>query len=133
VDELLREMHAALRGTRGAAVAVARADAAARRVEFVGVGNVAGTIIAGESSQSLVSLPGIVGHEVRKVNPFAHAWPPGAPLVLASDGLGTQWRLGRYPGLAARHPALLAGVLYRDFSRRRDDVTVVVVRHGIAT
>jgi hypothetical protein len=113
-------------------VAVARADAAGRRVEFAGVGNIAGTIVAGEETQSLVSLPGIVGHEVRKVQPFTYAWPAGAPLVLASDGLGTQWRLGRYPGLAARHPALLAGVLYRDFSRRRDDVTVVVVRHGAA-
>ena len=125
-------MHGALRGTRGAAVAVARADAAALRVEFAGVGNVAGTIVAGEGTQSLVSLPGIVGHEMRKVQPFAYPWPAGGPLVLASDGLGTQWRLGRYPGRGARHPALLAGVLYRDFARRRDDVTVVVVRHGVA-
>ena len=35
---------------------------------------------------------------------------------------------GPYPGLAQRPPALIAGVLYRDFSRRRDDVTVVVAR-----
>jgi hypothetical protein len=27
-----------------------------------------------------------------------------------------------------RHPSLIAGVLYRDFSRRRDDVTVLVAR-----
>jgi hypothetical protein len=45
-----------------------------------------------------------------------------------SDGLTTRWDLTAYPGLAHRSPALIAGVLYRDFSRRRDDVTVVVAR-----
>jgi len=48
--------------------------------------------------------------------------------VIHSDGLGTHWDLGRYPGLAQREPSLIAGVLYRDFARRRDDVTVVVGR-----
>jgi hypothetical protein len=38
----------------------------------------------------------------------------------------SRWSLEDYPGLAARDPAVIAGVLYRDFSRRRDDVTVVV-------
>ena len=45
-----------------------------------------------------------------------------------SDGLSTHWDLSPYPGLTQRSPSLLAGVLYRDFSRRRDDVTVVVAR-----
>jgi hypothetical protein len=27
-----------------------------------------------------------------------------------------------------RHPALIAGVLYRDFSRGRDDITVIAAR-----
>ena len=45
-----------------------------------------------------------------------------------SDGLGTHWDLASYPGLRTRHPSVIAGVLYRDFSRRRDDVTVVVAK-----
>jgi hypothetical protein len=44
-----------------------------------------------------------------------------------SDGLGSQWRIDRYPGLSLRHPAMVAGVLYRDFTRGRDDVTVAVL------
>jgi hypothetical protein len=47
-----------------------------------------------------------------------------------SDGLATQWQLDRYLGLASRHPGLVAGVLYRDFKRDRDDVTVVAIRDG---
>ena len=49
-----------------------------------------------------------------------------------SDGLTTHWTLERLPGLAARHPSLIAGVLYRDFKRGRDDVTVVVARGAAA-
>jgi hypothetical protein len=45
-----------------------------------------------------------------------------------SDGLGSRWQLERYPGLAARHPALVAGVLYRDWSRGRHHETVVAAR-----
>jgi hypothetical protein len=47
---------------------------------------------------------------------------------MASDGLGTHWDLSAYPGLRTRDASIIAGVLYRDFSRRRDDVTVVVVK-----
>ena len=32
------------------------------------------------------------------------------------------------PGLIGAHPSLIAGVIYRDFTRVRDDATVVVVR-----
>jgi hypothetical protein len=48
--------------------------------------------------------------------------------VLHSDGLGTSWTFEKYPGLVACDPALIAGVLYRDFCRRRDDVTVLAFR-----
>jgi hypothetical protein len=49
---------------------------------------------------------------------------------MQSDGLQTHWRLDRYPGLTARDPAVIAGTLYRDYSRGRDDVTVLAVREA---
>jgi hypothetical protein len=49
-----------------------------------------------------------------------------------SDGLSSHWSLDPYPGLRLRHPALIAAVLYRDFSRHRDDVTVLVGREARA-
>jgi hypothetical protein len=45
-----------------------------------------------------------------------------------SDGLQSRWSFDPYPGLAQRHPAVVAGLLYRDFARGRDDLTVAVVR-----
>ena len=53
-------------------------------------------------------------------------------MVLFSDGLQSRWTLDRYPGLRPSDPALLAAVLYRDFSRGRDDVTVVAGRRATA-
>lgn len=125
---LLERVHGALRGTRGAAAAVAVVDRAARAVHFSGVGNVASTVLSGGESRSMVSLGGIVGHETRRIQAFAYPFPPGALLVLHSDGLGSRWTLDRYPGLAARDPLVVAGVLFRDFVRGSDDVTVVAVR-----
>jgi hypothetical protein len=47
-----------------------------------------------------------------------------------SDGLSAHWSLDSYPGLRARHPALIAATLYRDLARERDDVTVLVAREA---
>ena len=49
-------------------------------------------------------------------------------LVMASDGISTRWSLAEHPGLAARDPAIIAAVLFRDHARGRDDATVVVVK-----
>ncbi len=126
--EILQAAHAALRSTRGAAMAVVEVLPALGLVRFAGIGNIAGTIQDGGESRSLASHNGTVGFEMRKVHQFDYPWPAGALLVLHSDGLQSQWRLDRYPGLARKHPALVAGVLYRDFQRGRDDVTVLAAR-----
>jgi hypothetical protein len=76
----------------------------------------------------MVSRNGTAGHIAPKVQEFHYPVPSGAIMVMFSDGLGTHWDLRAYPGLLQRSAAVIAGVLYRDFSRRKDDVTVVVAR-----
>lgn len=126
--EIVEAAHAALRSTRGAALAIATIDFERQTVRFAGIGNIAGTIFSTAGSHNMVSYNGTVGHEIRKIQEFTYPWPKGGLLVMHSDGLGTQWRLDRYAGLITRHPSLIAGVLYRDFNRGRDDVTVLVAR-----
>lgn len=126
---MLDAMHQALRPTRGAAAAVADLDLDAGDVCFAGVGNISAWVLSADGGRkSLVSHNGIVGHNIRKIQQGSTPWPKGAVLVLHSDGLGTQWNLDNYPGLQMRHPSLIAGVLFRDFTRGRDDSTVVVLR-----
>jgi anti-sigma regulatory factor (Ser/Thr protein kinase) len=125
---LIERMHDALRPTRGAAVAVADIDVGRSHVVFAGIGNIAGVVIAGEESRRMVSHNGTVGHIAKRVQEFTYPFEGSPLVVMCSDGLGTSWTLDRYPGLRLRHPALIAGVLYRDFNRGRDDVTVLVGR-----
>jgi anti-sigma regulatory factor (Ser/Thr protein kinase) len=129
----LAEMHRALKPTRGAAVAIAKVDLDQSTIVFAGVGNVAATIVDSTGhARRLVSNNGTIGHIARHMRD--HSYPVEEPslLIMASDGLGTSWRLDSYPGLASRHPALIAAVLFRDFNRGRDDVTIFVARLGKA-
>jgi anti-sigma regulatory factor (Ser/Thr protein kinase) len=127
--ELMHAANEALRITRGAALAAARLDYGRDELRFAGVGNIAGYVFdAGR--RALVSHNGIVGHNMRKVQEFALPFPHGALCILHSDGIQTQWDLGRYPGLEGRSPLLIAAVLMRDYIRRRDDAMVLVVRRA---
>ena len=125
-EAALVAMDAATRGTRGAAVSVAQLDESTRELRFCGVGNVDGRAMDAQATMYLVPQNGIVGHTLPTLRPTVHPWPKGARLVMHSDGVSARWRADSYPGLASAHPALLAGVLFRDFARERDDVTVLV-------
>ena len=130
---LLEFVHLALRPTRGAAVAVAEiiSTSAGRQVKFAGIGNIAGSVVTVSEVRHMVSHNGIAGHEARKFQEFTYSWSLGSLLVLHSDGLNTRWRLESYPGLTVRHPSLIAGVLFRDFDRKTDDVTAVVIKERL--
>jgi anti-sigma regulatory factor (Ser/Thr protein kinase) len=121
--------HRALRSLRGAAVSIARIDLAEGRLSFSGLGNVAGQIHTGVGrAQHLVSVSGTAGHHAARIREFSYLWPADGILVMHSDGLASATGFEARPGLALRDPSLIAGVLYRDFSRGHDDATVVVAK-----
>ena len=126
----LEDAHRAARGTRGAAVAIVEVDLATQEICFAGFGNVAGVLVGPEGVQSMISMSGTAGQGNLKSREFTYRFARGALLVMSSDGLTPQWSLEQYAGLARRPPSLVAGVLYRDHSPRRDDVTVVAARLG---
>jgi anti-sigma regulatory factor (Ser/Thr protein kinase) len=125
VAEILDCLHAGLRATRGAAVAVARFHLEQGKVVYGGIGNIVGVVAASSGTRRMVSLNGTAGHVARKVQTFDYPYHDGV-VVMCSDGLATNWSLERYPGLLQAHPSLVAAVLYRDFGRSRDDATVLV-------
>ena len=126
---LLERVHQGLRATRGAAVAIASIDGAHRKVAFAGAGNVSARIYSGgRLSHSAVSVNGTAGLQCERLQEFSYPWPPDGLLQINTDGLTSGASLEPYPGLALRDPALIAGVLYRDFARGRDDSTVVIAK-----
>jgi anti-sigma regulatory factor (Ser/Thr protein kinase) len=128
--ELLETVHAALRPTRGAAAAVMLLQPESELCTICGVGNIAAMIRSAGRTRSMVSHNGTLGHQVHKMQEFSYPFPRGSLLIAHTDGIATHWDLAAYPGLEARHPAIVAAALCRDFDRGRDDLTVVALRNG---
>lgn len=123
---ILPILHTGLRVTRGAAVAVASIDPAARRVTYGGVGNIAGFITDTGGTRRMMSHSGTIGHTAGRMQELHYPFYNRPVLVMFSDGLATSWSPESHPGLFMLDPALIAGVLYRDHARGRDDASVVV-------
>lgn len=126
---ILARASAAARPTRGAAATVVRVDLAAREAVVAAVGNV-GAWITGDATRQLVTQHGTLGHAMPHVREERYAFPAGAQLVIASDGLKSRLLLDGYGGLRARDPVTVAAVLWRDHARGRDDATAVVAREA---
>lgn len=122
----LQRIHELLRPTRGAAMAVTELRRGV--VNYAGVGNIAAVLIGPEGTRSLASYNGTVGHQIHRIQEFQYPAADALFLIMHSDGISTHWDLTQYPGLLSRDPTLIAGVLYRDFTRGRDDTTVLVAR-----
>jgi hypothetical protein len=48
-----------------------------------------------------------------------------------TDGVRANWSPANYPGLFERHPALIAGVSFRDCWRQSDDALLFVIDVGL--
>jgi hypothetical protein len=138
---LLDRAHRRMAHTRGGAVAVVQVStgqvstgqvstgqAAGTAVRFAGLGNIAATILAGGTRKGMLSVPGIAGHHAHAIRQFEYTAPPGAAIVLHSDGVNSRWEPGTMPGLPARDPLVIAATLLGWAGTRRDDAGVLVIK-----
>jgi len=98
-------------------------------LHYAGVGNIVAAVVSPEGSRSLPSNNGTLGHLVHNIHEFSYPWNTDSILIMHSDGVNTRWNLNDYPGIQNKQPALIAGLLYRDFVRGRDDSTVLVAKN----
>ncbi|MEV2213952.1 ATP-binding SpoIIE family protein phosphatase [Streptomyces sp. NPDC050997] len=130
--EVLVHLDSALRGTRGAAVAVAQVDTRAGVLRFAGLGNIGARLREGGTWRSLLSRPGIVGvHRHATLREDRMPWAADRLLILHSDGLPSRWTPPSDPDLLTADPAVVAAVTLRDASSSarpvRDDTAVAVL------
>jgi anti-sigma regulatory factor (Ser/Thr protein kinase) len=130
--EALVHLDTALRGTRGAAVAVAQVETGAGLLRFAGVGNIGARLLEGGRWRSLLSRPGIVGvHRHATLREDRMPWAADRLLILHSDGLPSRWTPPSDAALLAADPAVVAAVTVRDASSSarpvRDDTAVAVL------
>jgi anti-sigma regulatory factor (Ser/Thr protein kinase) len=124
-QETIARANSLMSKTRGGAAACALIRDGL--VSYAGLGNISGTLLCAGSSQGLVSQNGTLGMGQRRVQQFEYRLEPGAMLIMHSDGVSARADLRNRADLTVCHPAVIAGVLYRDHGRARDDATVVVV------
>jgi anti-sigma regulatory factor (Ser/Thr protein kinase) len=122
---LLERAHRRMSGTRGGAVAVVQVSGP--RARFAGLGNVAAFILSAGSRKSMLSVPGIAGYQARAFRQFEYEVPPGAAVILHSDGISSRWEAAAVPGVETKDPLLIAAVLLAEAGIHRDDAGVVVL------
>lgn len=128
LQELVWGVHESLRATRGAVMGAVVIDTSRGTYTYAGVGNVEVRLLGASDPGRPVPTNGTLGARLSNVRVWPHRLSEGTTLVLASDGISATWDITSYPGLAAKSPQMLAGVLLRDFARNSDDATVLVYK-----
>jgi hypothetical protein len=123
---LVARAHRRMNHTRGGAVGVVQV--AGPVIRFAGLGNIAAMILADATRKGMLSVPGIAGHQARAIRQFDYDAPPGAAIILHSDGLSNRWDPRVLPGLSARDPLVVAAALLAEAGTRRDDAGVLVLK-----
>ncbi|MGI8505641.1 MAG: SpoIIE family protein phosphatase [Solirubrobacteraceae bacterium] len=128
---LVQRCHAALRGTRGAAISLAFISPSENGMTWLGVGNVEGRVLSGDPSArrpkgSLALGRGVPGHELPTVRAETLDVQPGDVLVLATDGIEATFADSL--DISGSSQAISDRIL-ADHRKRPDDALVVTVRY----
>ena len=123
---LLERVHRRMSGTRGGAVGIVQiGDHVAR---FAGLGNIAASILSEGNRKSMLSVPGIAGYQARTIRQFEYEVPPGAVVILHSDGVSSRWEAASVPAIETRDPLLIAAMLLAEAGIHRDDAGLLVLK-----
>jgi len=127
---LTARCHQALMGTRGAVLSLAALDPTARSVTWLSVGNVAGLLLRANGATPkrahLLLRGGVVGYRLPTLRAYTETLMAGDTLVLASDGLRSNF-VERIP--LDLEPQAIADHLLHHYARGTDDATVLVARY----
>jgi serine phosphatase RsbU (regulator of sigma subunit) len=124
--EALHLCHRALKGSRGAAIAVASIDPLAGRLSYAGVGNVEARLWQAGSQTRPISHRGIVGAVLPRLQTFNFTLGADWILILHTDGVSDRFDLDELLTLANGDRQRLADSLVQRWSRPSDDATAVI-------
>jgi len=125
---LLRRCDELMRPTRGAAISVAWFETEQRAMTWLGVGNVTGALVRADPAtrprvKQLIVHSGVVGYHLPELHPSALPVVPGDLLVLATDGVRSDFADFLPAGIG---PQALAERILKDYATRNDDALVLV-------
>jgi negative regulator of sigma-B (phosphoserine phosphatase) len=128
LSDIMAECHQALRGTRGAVMALLRVSFPESAIAFVGVGNI-GIHIRSTAPLKPISRNGIVGYRLPRLQEFTYPYTPSDLFVLHTDGISSRFTLDdALRTKEAQDVQTLANAIAQNFGKENDDVTVLVAR-----
>ncbi len=130
--DVVRRCHAALfDDSRGAVASLAYHNANQGLVTWLGVGNVEGRLLLRTAhgrylQESLLLRPGILGRQLPRLQPSVHRVTPGDVLILATDGLSSDF--ADHLPIDAHVDDIAKDILTR-CCKGTDDALVLVMRY----
>jgi serine phosphatase RsbU (regulator of sigma subunit) len=124
--EAIRYCHAAMGGTRGAAISVARLDLAKGELVYAGIGNVEAHLWQNGRRERLISYRGIVGSAMRTIRPFTLRLGEDWALLMHSDGISARADLQALDLSPPWDPEVLARAVLERYARSHDDALALV-------
>lgn len=132
IEVLVQLCHRVLRGTRGAAMTLARVDFGASMLAWTGVGNVAANLVSKAATgihvrSSARLTAGIVGYRIPEIRPAqVVSIRTGDLIVLTSDGIAED-HLEHIDFAASA--AVIAEQIVSEHAKKTDDAMVLAARH----
>ena len=123
----IADCHAALKGSRGAAMLVVSVSFTPPAISWAGVGNVEGWQVGRGGRAALLSRPGVVGYQIPAPAERNRALAPGDLLVLASDGISAGFIDLIAPDCDLEQTA---SAVLSTHARASDDALVLLARYG---
>lgn len=126
--DILRFIHSNIKKTRGVVGTVISYDIQQKLLRMAGIGNISNRF-CGSINKSSLCYNGIVGSNIPNTMSDQQLIMEMPQLVvLCSDGIKSGWDYQKYPKILKHDVAILAAAIYKDYSRKKDDASVVVVR-----
>ena len=127
--EILREIHECVRRSRGLVASVAILDLARNVWKLCGVGNIMTRLYTGISYKNYMSYNGTLGLNIpNSLKESIFEVEKNQHLIMNSDGIRSRWDLGKYPSIFKYDGALVAAAVYKDFTRRNDDASILIAK-----
>jgi anti-sigma regulatory factor (Ser/Thr protein kinase) len=125
--DILRDIHDAVKKTRGLVATIAIADFKSQTWNICGIGNINTRIYRGLENKTYTPYNGIIGMNIpRTMKSTTVPYLKHQIIIMHSDGLRTRWNLSDLMSIIKQNSGVIAASLYKDNIRGTDDATVLV-------
>lgn len=127
--DILRHLHLSVKKTRGLVGTVVIFFPQEKIWRLCGIGNIGTRFNGHQSSKSYIPYNGIIGHNIPgTLNDQELSQLDYQQIMLCSDGIRSRWEHAKNPFIHKYDLAVQAAVIYKDFGRRTDDMSVIIGR-----